>query len=307
MEFRRYVGVVAACALAAASNGAYAKDGNNGRGPSDTARGNSEEHRQDEANRQDGTALTSRASLRFAGVVAGSGASSRVLRFINAGTQAGTATVTLFSSATGAELGSWTSASIAAHGAAQITVSDVLAQAQPSLSTTQLSGLVDLQIATGFRGVVQQISGGGAVNLSACGRRLVDQSGVMGVDGPAGSVASGVRLVNDGAQAKSTTLHLYGVDGVSLGTWTSPSVPVNGSTVVSIPTIAAAATPTPVAATTAALVITQDNESAGSGGGLRLEHVVVGSDGAVSDLTAACVAAGQGKAGKSEDDEDSDD
>lgn len=224
----------------------------------------------------------------FAGVVAG-GNSTMSLRITNRGPRAGTATVTLVNAATGAVLSTWTSGAIPLFGAIQTSIAAIAAASTPTLTAAQIATPMNLRVSTTFAPATQLIAvnspSGTLTNLSACGGFLFEHQNLLGyVEGPGTVGATGaVRIVNTGASRTShTQLTLYNAaTGASLGTWTTPDVPPNGSVTVSTATIAAAATPV-IPATTAAMTVLAVPVR-----GLRLEHVVM-AGGALTDMTSAC-------------------
>ena len=225
----------------------------------------------------------------FAGVVPSSATMTSALRITNRGPAAGTVTVILLNAATGAQLGTWTSPSIAKYGAIQKSVADIAAAATPALTTAQRTGPFNIALrstfAPAYQLVVSMAQTGQLSNITACGSRLIDNISILGyVEGPATTgVASAVRVVNTGGASIQPKLTLYNAaDGALLGTWTAPSVPSNASVTTTTTAIAAAATP-PVASTVAAITVLAQSTR-----GLRLEHVVT-SAGVLSDFTNVCL------------------
>ena len=225
----------------------------------------------------------------FAGVIPSSAAMTSALRITNRGPAAGTVTVTLLNAATGTQLATWTSPSIAQFGAIQKSVADIAAAATPALTTAQRTGPFNIALRSTFAPAYQLVTStaqtGQLSNITACGSRLIDNISILGyVEGPAATGAtSAVRIVNSGNAALQAKLTLYNAaDGALLGTWTSPSVPSNASVTTTTTAIGAAATP-PVPATVAAVTVL-----AAPARGLRLEHVVT-SAGVLSDFTNVCL------------------
>ena len=225
----------------------------------------------------------------FAGVVPSSATMTSALRITNRGPAAGTATVILLNAATGAQLATWTSPSIAKYGAIQKSVADIAAAATPTLTAAQLTGPFNIALrstfAPAYQLVVSTAQTGQVSNITASGSRLIDNISILGyVEGPATTgVTSAVRVVNTGNGAIQPKLSLYNAaDGVLLGTWTAPSIPSNASVTTTTAAIGAAATP-PVASTVAAITVLAPPTR-----GLRLEHVVT-SAGILSDFTNVCL------------------
>jgi hypothetical protein len=239
-----------------------------------------------QSNDRDDAAVLARLAnaITFAGLTPVTTNMTTYLRITNAGADAGTTTVVLHAADTGAELGTWTSASIPSHGSIQVDLADVAAHATPALTTAQAGAAVDLHTTATFPGSIQAVQwnakAGSLTNVGACGAQRHHLIGYA--EGALTSNVTGtVRLVNASAATAHGVLTLYdAVAGTSLGVWTSADIPAGGSLTVSVATIAAAATP--VVAPAAAYTITAT-------GGVRLEHVAVsGTDAVVADLSNAC-------------------
>ncbi len=161
-------------------------------------------------------------------------AGTTYLRFTNAGSATGTAAVTLYNASTGAELGVYTSASVAPFASVQVDVASIVAGATPSITASQTGSGLTAAVRAGFRGNVQTLAltNGVLSNLTTCPG--VDAV-IGGVPGPDHLDFTGaVRVFNAGTQARTATLTLYKTtDGSKIGTWTSPSVPAHGSVTVS--------------------------------------------------------------------------
>jgi hypothetical protein len=225
----------------------------------------------------------------FAGAVASGGTSAFAVRVTNRGRVAGQATVTLLSAASGAVLGVWTSPSIPSFGGIQNTLADIAAHATPALTSAQMAQPMNVHVRTTFPSATQMVAlnsqTGALSNLTACGARLFEDIALLGyVEGPGtNGITSAVRVVNASATATSQAhLTLYNAaTGVSLGTWTSPNVPPNGSVTMSTSAIVAAATPAVPANVVAFTIVASPTRN------LRLEHMVL-ANGTLGDLTNAC-------------------
>ncbi len=222
-------------------------------------------------------------AVLYAGV-ANNAATTQVFRFANGGKSAGTVSAKLYDAAAGTSLGVWTSASIPAGAAIEVTAATIAAGATPALSAAQQAAALTVSVTATFRGTVQQLSKTAAalINQGSCGIG----GGLAYVEGPGFSGASGaVRLVNAGSTAGTITLSLRNAaTGTELGKYTSASLPAKGSVTLTTTALAAAASPA-VPASTVALSIVPTAATARIG----LEHLatVTGST-TVSNLTAGC-------------------
>lgn len=180
------------------------------------------------------------------------------LRITNAGTQTGTATVTIFAADTGAQIATWTSPDVPAKGSLLVDVADIASGASPALTSTQASQRVDLEVTGTLHGAVQTlvVDDGVLSNISTCSTR---HNVIGGVPGPGSTTANAlVRIGNPRSATSHATLTLYdSASGTQLGTWTSADVPPNGSITVSTTAIAAAATPV-IPATTKTFTLAAD-------------------------------------------------
>ena len=206
-----------------------------------------------------------------------------VLRFVNLSGTAGTATVALHDATTGAEVATWTSASIPAHGSLQSDLATIVGAALPALTVAQAAAKMNATVGATFQGTVQNvvITGGVASDLSNC----FDGQGVLGgVAGAAhASLMSGIQLTNQAASAQAATVTLIATDGTTLGTWTSPSIPTNGTVTITGAALAAGATPV-VAATTASFTVAVSDTA-----GISVRHLSQPkAGGMVTNLTPAC-------------------
>lgn len=220
----------------------------------------------------------------FAGV-ADTAAATQVFRFANAGRTAGTVTATLYDAAAGTSLGVWTSASIPAGAAIEVTAARIATEATPVLTAAQRAATLNIATAATFRGTVQQLSktATAIVNQSDCG---AGGNSLGYVEGPGFVGATGaVRFVNASGTAGTITLSLRdAATGTVLGTYTSASVPAKGAATVTAAAMAAAATPA-VPATTAALSIVPSAATAR----IEIEHLAtVTASAVVSNLSTAC-------------------
>lgn len=270
------------------SSAAFADHG----GGDNDSRGNSDSHisatgATARAANSDADLVAHPRSTFIAGVGPTSSATTTLLRFTNIGTDAGSATVTLYAADTGTQLATWTSASIPSFGSLQIDLSALIAAATPALTTAQASAALDLGVSGGFKGTVQHllVANDVASNLSRC---AIDGSRkVFGaVAGPGNlDLSSAIEIGNRSDQAQTVTLTLHSsVDGTVLGTWTSPSIPAHGSITVTASTLASAATPV-VPATTASFTV----EASSLTGGVVLAHLSQPkAGGIVTDLSQAC-------------------
>ncbi len=219
----------------------------------------------------------------FAGVV-NNAATTQVFRFANGGKSAGTVSATVYDAAAGTSLGVWTSASIPAGAAIEVTASQIAAGAAPALTAAQQAAALNLAVTATFRGTAQLLSKttSALINQSACG----GGGGLAYVEGPGFSGASGaVRLVNTGSAAGTITLSLRSAaTGAEIGKYTSASIPAKSAVTLTTTALAAAASPA-VPASTVALSIVPTAATARIG----LEHLatVTGST-TVTNLTAGC-------------------
>ena len=84
----------------------------------------------------------------------GANASSTLLRFVNAGSAAGTVTLTLYDAGTGAQVATYTSASIPSAAGLQVTLSQVISGATPTLGTADQTRVYNVAATATFRGTV---------------------------------------------------------------------------------------------------------------------------------------------------------
>ena len=221
----------------------------------------------------------------FFGNVSDSAAATQVFRFYNGSRFAGTARMVLYDAATGAMIATWTSASIPSGGAVEVSAATIASAATPALTPAQRSAAFNANATASFRGTVRQITRttGAVINQTDCGTPVGVLSYVEGPGFP--GVTAAVKLLNPGFRAGTVTLSLRNAaTGAELGRWTSPTVQPHGSTIVSVNSMAAAATPVVPASTTALTIVPVAATT-----GLGLEHLAaVTASGAVANLTDAC-------------------
>lgn len=221
----------------------------------------------------------------FFGNVADSTVATQVFRFYNGSRLAGAVRMVLYDAATGTMTATWTSASIPSGGAIEVSAAAIASAATPALTPAQRSAAFNASATASFRGTVRQITrtAGAVINQTDCGTAVGVLSYVEGPGFP--GVTAAVKLLNPGFRAGAVTLSLRNAaTGAELGRWTSPTVQPHGSTIVSVNSMAAAATPV-VPATTTALTIVPVAATTGLG----LEHLAaVTASGAVTNLTDAC-------------------
>jgi hypothetical protein len=227
-------------------------------------------------------------SADFAGLVPVNSNTTTYLRLTNLSDQAGVATVTLRSAATGATLGTWTSVSLAAHTATQVDLADIAAHASPVLTAADAGDAVDLTVSTTFGGTAQAVlwntTGGSLTNMTPCAAPRIATSVIGYIEGgSAANVTGALRLANNTDTTHHTVLTIVQTsDGTTLGTWTSPDVPAGASLTMTAAAIAAAATPAVPAASSYTFI-------AQPGDGLRMQHIVSsGPNAVVADLTGVC-------------------
>lgn len=215
----------------------------------------------------------------------GANASSTLLRFVNAGSAAGTVTLTLYDAGTGAQVATYTSASIPSAAGLQVTLSQVISGATPTLGTADQTRVYNVAATATFRGTVQALlnTGSAIVNQVACG---VGGRFLGYVEGPGfTNVTGAIRLSNPSTTAGTATFSIRdAATGTVLGTYTSASVPAHGNVTVTTAALAAASSPV-IPATTAALNIVQTAETAR----LNVAHLAtVTGQTVASNLTPAC-------------------
>lgn len=220
-------------------------------------------------------------SATFFGNVQDTAGATQVFRFYNGSRFAGTATMALYNAASGTSLGTWTSPSIPPGGALEVSAAGLFA----AITVPAGTGAFNATASASFRGTVRHITrtAGAIINQTDCGRPVASLSYVEGPGFP--GVTAAVKILNPGFRAGTVTFSLRNATtGAELGRWTSAQVAPRASTIVSVGTMAAQATPV-VPATTNALTIVPIAATAAFG----LEHLasVTGSS-VVSNLTDAC-------------------
>ena len=223
----------------------------------------------------------------FVAGLGGAAPDTSILRVSNNSSAAGTVAFTLYDAATGAQEGAFTSASIPAHGAIQITATQIIAGATPTLTATQKAAVFNAVATASFHGgSIQQLSRTSA-SLSTINGCPSGDAGAYGYfEGPGFTGLTGVlRLINSGSAASTVTLAIRdAATGTQIATWKSPSVPAKGLYAITSTALAAAATP-PVPAATVALMLAPT----GFGGRLTSQHLaMVTGTTALADLGDAC-------------------
>ena len=221
----------------------------------------------------------------FLPALGGANASSTLLRFVNAGSTAGTVTLTLYDAGTGAQVAAYKSASIPSAAGLQVTLSQVISGATPTLGSSDQTRVYNVAATATFHGTVQALlnTGSAIVNQVACG---VGGRFLGYVEGPGfTNVTGAIRLSNPTTTAGTATFSIRdAATGTVLGTYTSASVPAHGTVTVSTAALAAASTPV-IPASTAALNIVQTAETAR----LNVAHLAtVTGQTVASHLTPAC-------------------
>ncbi len=215
----------------------------------------------------------------------GTTAPSTLLRFVNGGSAAGTVTLTLYDAATGTQVGTYTTASIASAAGLQVTLSQVISGATPTLGAADQTRIYNVAATATFRGTVQALVNTGSVIVSqvACG---IGGRFLGYVEGPGfTNVTGALRLSNASTTAGTASFSIRdAATGTVLGTYTSASVPAKGTVTVTTAALAAASTPV-IPATTNAFNIVQTAETAR----LNVAHLAtVTGQTVASNLTPAC-------------------
>jgi len=181
----------------------------------------------------------------------GAGQSQAFLRFQNDSAQAGNVTVSLRDSETGLLVGTWTSPDVPARASSQIEISKIESEARVTAQSTPIAAstrpFYNLEIESSVPGYMQHIvwarAAGVLTNLTACSDGLSNDGRTLlnvhssAVDG----YPSRIRIVNTGPTAEAGVLNFYNAaNGRAIGTYTSPSIPVNGSLEITLARIEAA-------------------------------------------------------------------
>jgi hypothetical protein len=187
----------------------------------------------------------------FNQVVSSSDASAGLafLRILNNSASAGIVSINLLDPATGTVLGTWTSGSIAANAAPQISISTLENNAVPASGQTITSPTrsgYNLQFQSSFPANVQYVlwgnTAGVIANLTSCSQPVVANNG-MAMDVYASNISSYVshiRITNTGSVANTATLAFYDANsGTQIATWTSPSIAAGAALDVTEPQIEA--------------------------------------------------------------------
>ena len=156
------------------------------------------------------------------------------LRFYNNSAAAGSVTVTLRDSTTGATLGVWTSQPISPQASPQIALETIEREAvqsgtQPIVLSTRVYYNVD--VTSSFNGYMQHVlwarTGGVFANLSSCASGFADDFSV--VPNVHASTINGyvsrIRIVNTGINTDHAVLRFFNpLTGAEIGQWTSPDI-----------------------------------------------------------------------------------
>lgn len=177
------------------------------------------------------------------------GASRSFLRFYNAGTGAGPVTVTLYDMATGANLGQWTSPTVA-PGAEVQTEIGTLEQGLGISPRAYYEFKIDTGIDGYFQHVLWRSTDGTLTNLSTC----MDGTGadpftLFGVHSSllaAQGYQSVVNIISTGTSPQAVTLGIYDArDGRKLGAFTPAPIAGGGQRLIDLGEIESAARVTP--------------------------------------------------------------
>lgn len=190
--------------------------------------------------------------LRQAAVFSSSQAASQsFLRFYNAGTAAGTVTVTLSDYVSGQTLTQWTSPSIAPGTAPQYAISTLeagITGTKPAFYSVKMQS----QFAGTFQHVLWKSSDGTLTNLSTCDSGITAiptrmtnvHSSLLGTAGYPSSIV----VYNTGSSASAVALTVSdAATGTSLGTYNIASIPAEGQQVLTMSSIESSLRITPSA------------------------------------------------------------
>ena len=152
------------------------------------------------------------------------------LRFFNNSASAGTVTVTLHDSSSGATIGTWTSPSIPSQASPQIALQTIESQVTPASGQTVLVSsrlYYNVEVSSTFTGYMQHVlwarNGGVFANLSSCASGFADDSSTIPNLHASTIVGynSHIRIVNSGVAVDHAVLSFYdGVTGAQIGQWT---------------------------------------------------------------------------------------
>jgi len=214
--------------------------------------------------------------------------SQSFLRFANTGSSAGTVSVVLANYTTGATLGTWTSASIAANAALQVPITTVeTALAAGTAKPAYYSASIQSQMTGYIQHVLYRPADGTLTNLSTC------ETGVTTSATQVSSVHSSildngypstVAVTNVGASSGTATLGIFDANnGTRLGTYTTASIPRDGQLQIAVATIQTAIGVTPTSSQYH-YVIKLEGSFRGS-----LQHLVNNTRaGVITDMTTQC-------------------
>ncbi len=161
-------------------------------------------------------------------------------RFYNPTPQAGSVTVTVANGDTGSGLGVWKSVNIPAFGSIQVPVSEMEANAVPTINSTGKDRYT-LNVASNFPGFFQYIlfnsSSGWLTDISGCSNGL--SSDVLYLNNVHTSLIneypSAIIVHNTGTKSGSAIVGVYaGITGVRLGGVIVPNIAANADAVFSI-------------------------------------------------------------------------
>ena len=162
------------------------------------------------------------------------------LRFQNDSAQAGKVTVIMRDAGSGQAIGTWTSPDIPARASSQFDIGKLEAESLATIENTPIQSSVrpfyNLEVESTVPGYMQHIvwaiDAGVLTNLTACADGLSDDSRTLLnvhsslIDG----YPSRIRIVNTGTATEPGVLNFYNaVNGRSIGAYTTPAIPPNGS------------------------------------------------------------------------------
>jgi V8-like Glu-specific endopeptidase len=226
--------------------------------------------------------------LRVGEILASSATTGQsYLRFYNAGTSAGTVTITLSDASSGTPLASWISPSIPAGASPQYGLSTIEGGATPSFTKPAIYSIAIQTAMTGsFQHVLWHAGDGSLTNLSTCdgGPSSMGQT-VMNVHTSllSGGYPSTVVIFNTGASSAIATLGIYdATSGTRLAIYNTASIPANGQLSLPVGALESGAGISP--GNLYHYVIKITNQFTGF-----LQHLVNNSQsGVTTDMTAVC-------------------
>ena len=172
------------------------------------------------------------------------------LRFQNDSAQAGKVTVIMRDAGSGQAIGTWTSPDIPARASSQFDIGELEAKSLATIENTPIQSSVrpfyNLEVESTVPGYMQHIvwaiNAGVLTNLTACADGLSDDSRTLlnvhssQIDG----YPSRIRIVNTGAATEPGVLNFYNAaNGLSIGAYTTPAIPPNGSLEITLERIEA--------------------------------------------------------------------